>query len=139
MRIDNFKVEKGHAISRGPHWIDLHNDYVLEDIKYDEMARVLRVAWRCSRPSPLNDGASICLVFQSVSLLIMVYREIAGRDPGDPGVLSFVGFLHPDSTDVMDGYLDAAEADESYHFIIGFERGLSVKCFCDTITCSYAL
>jgi hypothetical protein len=134
VKITNFNIEKGHAISCGSYWIDLHNDYLLEEMRYDVLARVFRAAWRCSSPSQLNGGAAVSLVFAEVSLLMIQHHNAAAQNPDAAGTLSFIGFLHPDSKDVMDGYLDTSESNESYHFIMGFEGGLAVKCYCESIT-----
>lgn len=47
--------------------------------------------------------------------------------------LSFIGFLHPDQEEIMDGCVDEHEATEEFHFIVGFEDGGALKVYADEV------
>jgi len=136
MKLSNFSIGDDYAISMGPTWLDLHNDYDFETIQYNVAANSAVLVWVRSRLNPSENSLAkkITVRFEAVKLLKMELQANDGASD-DAGILAFVGYLHPEDLDVMDGCLTQEESDSAYHMIFRFENGLSIKCFSEAVTC----
>ena len=135
MRLSNFRVEDNYAIKSGDAWLDLHNDYDFAGVYYDPISNSMTMTWkRASQHSTLAGASRLVIWFRQVQLLKMELLEHA-TDMARANTLEFLGFLHPDDSDVTSGCLLQEEADESYHLIFRFENGCTIKCFCDEADC----
>ncbi len=136
MKMSNFEIGDNYAISMGSIWLDLHNDYDFETYWYDATTNSTVLLWVLSKQHPpeVSLAQKISIRFTSVKLLktdLLTDAEISA----DAETVAFLGFLHPDDLDVMDGCLTQRESDSTYHMIFRFENGLSIKCFAETVTC----
>lgn len=73
------------------------------------------------------------IIFDNVALL-KLQTEDNDKNNGKE-TLSFIGYLHPNDVDLMDGCLDEDEANPTYHMIIAFEGGLAIKIFSESAVC----
>ena len=134
MRLTNFQVEDNYAIRSGDTWLDLHNDYDFSGAHYDPASNNLTLTWkRTSQHSDLAEASRLVIWFRHVQFLKMELQQ--ATDVASAETLEFLGFLHPDDCEVMSGCLLQEEADESYHLIVRFENGHTIKCFCDEADC----
>ena len=134
MNLVNFETSEGYAIRMGSTWIDLHNDYDFETCLYDTASRSAILSWVRSSRASSHLAQKVSLRF--VDLRVFKVELLEGCvEPDDARTLNFLGFLHPDDLEIMDGYLDQEESDPTYHMILRFEDGLSIRCFAKTATC----
>lgn len=131
----NFFVDSNHALDVDGHHIDLHNNFDLKNIEYSIKQNTLSLTWiKAIGDWVLTDEfEDVQIVFESVSFLNVQTR--ASDKFADRQTLSFLGYLHPQDTELMDGCLDESEATSEYHMIFAFEDGLAVKIFSDTVIC----
>lgn len=137
MKLVNFKICDNYAISMGSIWLDLHNEYNFEGYRYDVTTNSVILLWSLSglgRPAEALLAQKVTIRFVGVDLLKT--KLLSGADDSaGAGILSFLGFLHPDDLEIMDGCLTQEESGPAYHMIFRFENGLSIKCFSEKVTC----
>lgn len=132
----NFNIGANYAICMGPIWLDLHNDYDFEKYEYDPHANNALFSWSRSKSRSAEPGTAQKLMLRFDKLTLSKTEYMADSSlVADATTLAFLGFLHPDDLNVMDGCLTQDESDSTYHIIFRFENGLAIKCFSETVTC----
>jgi len=136
MKLSNFEIGDNYAINMGSTWLDLHNDYDFETYQYDATTNSVFLLWVRSklRPSETSAAQKIVVRFTDVKLLKTDF-SVSTVASADAETLTFLGFLHADDLEIMDGCLTQEESDSTYHMIFRFESGLSIKCFSEIVTC----
>lgn len=120
----NFSIASTVDIFSGGQSYDLHNDFDFIGANFEAPSSHLTLLWA-------NNREEIRICFQSVKFLRMNgFDEAMPRE--EDSRLSFMGYLHPDDVDLMDGFLTEDLAGEKYHVIFCFEGGLSMKVFADS-------
>ena len=126
----NFTIVDNYAIEHESDWFDIHNNYSIKSIFYDPANRSLTFNWVKKR-TEVKGQESFMLKFNGVSIL-----KINGILPSEKNnndvTLSYLGYLHPNDLDLMNGCLMENEANSSYHLVCGFENGLFIKVFSNT-------
>lgn len=136
MRLKDLEMVRGYAIRVGECEADLHNDYEFESLQYDVATQSVRLTWFRSIHASNVLPVKVTVLFERISLFKIEFDSLE-EAKCDAGTLKFLGFLHPDDREIMDGYLEQEEADSTYHIILGFENGLSVKCYAETVSCLF--
>jgi hypothetical protein len=136
MKLSNFEIGDNYAISMDSAWLDLHNDYDFKTYQYDATTSSAVLLWVRSKLGPSETSLAQNIAVRFVNVKLLKIELLAGAAiSADAETLSFLGFLHPDDLEVMDGCLTQEESDSTYHMIFRFENGLSIKCFSETVTC----
>ena len=138
MLLKNFRFEENYAIVYGDDWLDLHNDYDLQVLCYNALSNRVELRWnRAIDHSVKATYSQVRLSFCNVLLLKTAFQATLDC-MSDAPILEFVGFLHPDDIELMEGCLLQEESDSSYHIIFRFANGLAVKCFSEELICDVA-
>lgn len=117
----NFSIASTIDILSGSQLYDLHNDFDFMGINFEVSSSYLTLLWA-------NNREELRICFQLVKFLRMKgFDEAMPRQ--EDSRLSFMGYLHPDDVDLMDGFLTEDLASENHHLIFCFEGGLSMKVF----------
>jgi len=136
MELLNFEIGDNYAIKMGSTWLDLHNDYYFEACQYDAATNSVVFLWVRSKLRSSDTVVAQKLAVRFANIKFLKTELLAGATAtADANTLTFLGFLHPDDQEVMDGCLTQEESDSTYHMIFRFENGLSVKCFSETVSC----
>ena len=134
MKADNFSVADSVAIEYEGCYFDLHNNYDFTGLTYEVNSQRVILEWSKgeSEWAEKEIYSSLKLVFDFVSIFNVTSR-ISGQPFSADDCLSYMGYLHPDDIDLMDGFLPRENADESYHLVFGFEGGQVVKLYAETV------
>jgi len=123
MKLKNFHIEDNCAVVIDSKYFDLHNDFKLEGFRYDIANTEFELSWKS-----ISQPQGILIIFQEVS-----YLKIRERDPDkseqEDNCLDFLGFLHPEDSAEMDGYVDSRDVKDNYQMIFNFEGGMAIKVF----------
>jgi hypothetical protein len=139
MQWQDFEIADMHAIKSGTALLDLHNDYDFQSICFNASTNSVSLSWkRAAVYSPAAVATHITVRFENVQIFKTELLQVSAVAT-DSLVLNFVGFLHPDDLNVMDGCLLQEETDASYHAIFCFENGLSIKCHSESVICDMEL
>lgn len=127
----NFKIQSNHAIDIGNSILDLHNNYDFNGLTYNVPLNTIRFSWIKTDADwvPKDHPANIQVIFEGVKFFKTYFNTTEQQAESDKLTLSFVGYLHPDDVDIMDGCLDEKEASNEFHIIFSFENGLSIKIY----------
>jgi len=131
MHCQNFEITDDNiGIIFDDDYFDLHNEYDLTSHTYNEELKEAQFTWR-----KVNESKQITLCFRDVTLY-----KTNPRDPSIPEsedlTISFIGFLHPDEIDVMDGYASNSDFIAGNHFIIGLESEAAFKVGAESAICT---
>jgi len=131
----NFLVDSNYALDVGGRHIDLHNNFDFESIEYSIRQNRLSMTWAKVTGDwvQIDVPEYVKIEFDNVVFLKIQTDSYDKND--DKGTLSFIGYLHPEDVDLMDGCLDESEANSNYHMIIAFEGGLAIKIFSEKAVC----
>lgn len=122
----NFIVRSTVEIESAGEIYDLHNDFDCSCIIFNPISSSLVLSWVA-----LVDERYLEICFESIDLLML--RGVNGGMPRkEDRRLSFMGYVHPEDLDLMDGFLPEDLAGEGFHFIFNFEGGLVVKLQCQS-------
>ena len=129
MKTLGFSFIDSYALKVQGEFIDLHNDCEFEGYFIDVAQGQLTLFWR------RLDQQEVSSAPRTFRFLVNGVRRIRVSPPRRDGELgagrtvSFVGFLHVDQEEIMDGCVDYGEAGEGPDFIIGFEDESTPKVF----------
>src|SRR3954463_16024954 len=119
MRRD-FRIKDDIYVCARDRIFDVHNDYKFSCFYYDASKQWARLTW-----AALSSDAALPLTFEGIRFI-----KIKEADDGYPRreaqSTSFIGFLHPDDIETMDGFLPD-DGDEQAHFIVGFQDSSAIK------------
>lgn len=76
------------------------------------------------------------MIFQAVYFFTIHQKGLLKKENDDRS-LSFIGYLHPEDLEIIDGSLLTKCEHNSYHIILGFESGMSVRIFAKEVRLSY--
>lgn len=134
MRLENFRMASSTVLEFDGVYIDLHSNYDFCGLSYDVSDKCVVLKWkRCSGLWAEGDiYKSVDLVFNSVQ--VFGVRPRCNDKPfSEDDSLGYMGYLHPDDIDVMDGFLFPEQARGNYHLIFGFESDLVVKLYSESV------
>lgn len=136
MKKTNFHIEDNCYILIKNSALDLHNDFSFVGMHYYPIENQIKLYWVKQKGDWIASDLPnmLELVFDDISFYKTSFNCINNRLE-DASVLAFIGYLHPNDIEVMDGCLDEKESDESYYMILGFENGFSVKIFSKRVEC----
>jgi hypothetical protein len=131
MHCENFKItEDNIGIIFGDDYFDLHNEYDLTSHSYSQELREAQFTW-----TKVNESQQITLCCRNVSLY-----KTKPRNPLIPEseslTISFIGFLHPDEIEVMNGFSSNSDFITGNHFIIGLESEAAYKISAELAKCT---
>ncbi|MEP4149962.1 MAG: hypothetical protein ABJL73_01580 [Lentilitoribacter sp.] len=131
----NFSVDSNYALNIGGQHIDLHNNFDFRNLEYLSEENALSVSWVKTKGDWVqsNEAENLQIVFEDV--LFLKIQGNVSNTLADRKNLSFIGYLHPEDEDLMDGCLDESEANSTYHMIFAFENSLIVKIFSSKVIC----
>lgn len=131
----NFLVDGNYALNVDGHHIDLHNNFDLKNIEYSINQNRVSMLWTKTTGDWVRDDhvAQVRIVFENI-LYLKIQTGTSGKYEGMETLL-FIGYLHSDDEELMDGCLDESESTPAYHMICGFESGFAIKIFSDKVTC----
>jgi hypothetical protein len=135
MKLVDFSIDENHGLCVGACQVDLHNDYNFTGFKYDPCNNFAEFQWlRADTASPLALHRTVILRFIELRVFFAA-MEYRADTVNDSETLDFIGFLHSEDVDVMNGCLTQSEADSTYHLIIRFLNGMTFKCYANSVTC----
>jgi len=131
----NFLVDSNHALDIGGRHIDLHNNFDFKNIEYSTEKNILSLSWVKTKGDWVqsNEFEGLQIVFEDV-LFLKIQGNVSST-LADRKTLSFIGYLHPEDEELMDGCLDESEANPTYHMIFSFENSLAIKIFSNKAVC----
>ena len=126
MRLVNFSIYKNYLLKIEQIEIDMHNDFDFKGHQFHEQKKVLKLKFSKSTGKWVHkiEVNNFALLFEGVDF----WKEKAGKKDSsrqDQETVEFIGYLHPDEIDVMDGFLDSYV--KNYHMIIGFSNNGAIK------------
>lgn len=135
----NFSIVEAHAVEVDGLFLDLHNDFEFTGLSCDSELGRVSLFWERSRESCVTKGAParLSIVFDAVSLFKVNFVS-GGHGALEGRTLQFVGYLHPEDVETMNGCLDERESSDDFHIVFGFENGLSVKLYSDLVSAAVA-
>jgi len=124
---ERFHLAGGHALVWEERTIDLHNNFEFDRFDYSVKDGVVSLSWRrCDGDWVADDDpALVRIIFTSVNFLKMEAGLCAESD--DPSTLEYGGYLSTEDAEVLNGCLERDEVHGDYHFIFGFEGGMTLK------------
>lgn len=134
MLLENFKIVDSIAIEFVGAYLDLHSNFDFINLAYNIDERVAELDWKkCSGEwAKLEQYSKLKLIFKTVELFSVNPRECKKPFSEDDS-LSYIGYLHPEDLSMMEGFLPPEQADDNYHMILGFESGLAIKLYSESV------
>ena len=135
MKKINFFIDGNHALVVDGNYIDLHNNFDFEYFKYSVKQNKVTISWIKAVGDwvQADEYKKISMIFENIILLRMKNESI--DISRERSTLLFIGYLHPEEINFMDGCLDEKEATSLYHLILSFEDGFTIKIFADSVSC----
>jgi len=119
----NFSIISSIEVVKAGDSFDLHNDFDLSKLEIDFQKNNLSLLW-------LSRSSSSCLQLSIVFKQIKYFNAL-GFDEEMPRAedrrLSFLGYLHPEDVNIMNGFLPEESYADGHHIIFSFEGGLTLK------------
>lgn len=127
MTKERFHFVSGHALVWDGRTIDLHNNFDFDRFDYSATDGTISLSWRRCEGDWVadDDPASVQVIFASVHFLKVEVGPCA--EPAVPSTLEYAGYLSAEDVTIMNGCLERNEVQGDYHFIFGFEGGMTVK------------
>lgn len=126
MIIAGLKTEGGGTLLVGDVEIDLHNDFNLSSFELTGSRLGVELTRADGDWVDSNLPSSIRLVFSAVNRIRFV-AGTEGKSCEDHRTLAYLGCLHTDDYDVMNGFLDLGQLAEPFHVILVMEDGTALK------------
>ncbi|MES2822751.1 MAG: hypothetical protein V4732_04045 [Pseudomonadota bacterium] len=133
MILKNFKIEESHGIEYEGKFLDLHSNYDFVKFSYDISCQSVALYWNKSEEdwAVKEPFENLRLQFNSISIFAVRSRD--DKKPfSEDDCLSYIGYMHPDDIEIMNGFLPKKMANDKYHLVLGFESGMAIKLFCET-------
>ena len=134
MLLENFKVVDSIAIEIVGTFLDLHSNFDFVKLEYNIEERIVELDWKkCSGEwAKLEQYERLKLIFKSVEIFSVNSRDSEKPFTEDDS-LSYIGYLHPDDLSLMEGFLPPEQSEDNYHMILGFESGLVLKIYSESV------
>lgn len=140
MELIGFKLQDQIAIlTNDGYYFDLHSNFDFTNLEYDAINKIIIFTWKKSIGNWAKEEkiGNIQIKFQDVSFFVVHQKKYIKKTDNDQ-TLSFIGYLHPEDLDINDGSLLTNREHKSFHIILGFESGMSVRIFANEVRLSYA-
>lgn len=130
----NFNLADSIGLSYKGSYFDLHSNFDFSSMHYNADDQSLILSWIKSHEewAKIETCNEVSIIFKLVEVLKIIPRE-DDKPKSEDTTLSFMGYLHPDDLDIMNGFLPTEQKSEDYHMIFGFESGLSIKVYAETV------
>lgn len=140
MELIGFKLQDQIAIlTNDGYYFDLHSNFDFVNLEYDVINKSVIFSWKKSIGNWAKEEkiGNIQMKFQDVCFFVVHQKNLYKKTDNDQN-LSFIGYLHPEDLDINDGSLLTNGENKSFHIILGFESGMSVRIFANEVRLSYA-
>ena len=128
MRTEGFRFAKMHELKASDLELDLHNDYDFLGFESDMERKTLTLNWQRTEGEWVRESLPLAIEVEIRNFVRMKFRPAADSSAlTGSQTLSFIGHLHPEEWDEMDGCLDDEHPPSDHDFIVGFEDGAAVK------------
>ncbi|QDO85226.1 hypothetical protein FM037_20765 [Shewanella psychropiezotolerans] len=134
MLLENFKIVDSIAIEFTGTFLDLHSNFDFVKLAYNIEERTVELDWKkCSGEwAKLEQYKKLKLVFKSVDIFRVNPRD-SEKPFSEDDCLSYIGYLHPDDLNLMEGFLPSEQSEDNYHMVLGFESGLVLKIYSELV------
>ncbi len=135
MKIENFLVsDDSIAVEYEGNYLDLHNNYSFISFNYNIRTQQVELKWVKNQGEWAEKELynELKIIFNSVYVFKVNPRDVELPFSEDE-CLDCIGYLHPDDIELMDGFLTPDFADDSYHLVFGFQSGLFIKIYAETV------
>ena len=120
----NFSITSTIELASQGQSYDLHNDFDAIKVELDIANNLITIFWRSLR----CQNALASIRFEGLQSLALKGFDISMPREEDRR-LSFMGYLHPDDVEIMDGFLPEEGPMKDSPMIFCFEGGLAIKVF----------
>jgi len=128
MKLEGFSFSAMYEVRAPGLGFDLHNDYDFIGFEFDSERMKFLLSWRRVGEGWVREGAPAVLEIEVCGFTRVRFKPASDSSESTGGqTLSFIGHLHPDQWEEMDGCLDAESAPDDYDFIVGLEDGAAIK------------
>ncbi len=134
MLAKNFKIVDSIGIEFNERFLDLHSNYDFKSLSYDIQNKTIELGWtKCAGDWAKDEiYQGLKLVFSCVYVFSVRPRD-NDKSFSEDDCLSFLGYLHPDDLELMDGFLPLEKAGKNYDLFLGFESGLAIKLYAEAV------
>lgn len=134
MNLVNFKIADSIAIESGAQYFDLHSNYDFRGFAFNTKDNSLTLEWtKCTGAWAEKENVNFLkMMFDKVSVFAVKSRDI-DIPSSENETLAYVGFLHPDDTELMEGFLPPEYNSGEHHLVFGFESELVIKVFSKSV------
>lgn len=131
MILKNFKIQESYGIEYEGEFLDLHSNYDFVKYSYNVSCQSAELEWvkNAGEWATKEQFKKLILKFNSVSFFAVKARD-EQQPYSEDKCLSHIGYLHPDDTEIMNGFLPEKMARDGYHLVLGFESDLFIKLLC---------
>jgi hypothetical protein len=128
MKLEGFSVSAMYEVRAPGLACDLHNDYDFVGCEVDAKRMTFLLSWRRVNASWVREGAPAVLEIEVFGVGQVRFKPASdSSESGGGQTVTFIGHLHPDQWEEMDGCLDAEALPDDFDFIVGFEDGAAIK------------
>jgi hypothetical protein len=99
----NFILSSSISIEYSGKHIDLHNDFEFRRLKFNIEDRRCDLLWVGRIDKSFEEKVEFLITIKNATSFSVRPRD-SGYPPSEDKILSFMGYLHPDDIDVMDGF-----------------------------------
>jgi len=140
MKFADIKIEAGCYFETDVGTFDLHNDWDLEGITYEQESTKVILRWIPSGFARKNNASTEALqqIFEGVSLLRHKTPDVMSPQ-GEAILLNAAGRLHPEDEEVMNGFLDDEDSCRDFPMIFIFGDGSAVKVLSETVMVQHSI
>lgn len=134
MRAENFFIIGSVAIEYNGSYLDLHNNFDFTALSYEVSTRRVVLEWNknLGEWARAENYERLKLLFENVSIFCIHPRN-SSQPFSEDDCLSYIGYLHPDDIELMEGFLPPEQSENNYHLVLSFESGLVIKLYSETV------
>lgn len=134
MILENFHIHNDVGLKIESHLVDLHSNYLFCGFSYVLMEKRVVLDWRkrddhWAKEEPF---ARLRMIFNDVSYFSVKSREQC-KPFSEDSCLAFIGYLHPEDKEIMNGFLPKEKAKGNYDMILVFESDFAIKLYAETV------
>lgn len=128
MKLEGFCFSAMYEVRSPSLELDIHNDYDFIGFDCDSERINIVFSWKRINEEWVREGAPAVFEIEVCGFSRVRFKPASDASESTGGqTLSFIGHLHPDQWEEMDGGLDADSSPSDYDFIVGFENGAAIK------------
>lgn len=135
MELIEFQLRDQIALlTTGGDYFDLHSNFDFINLEYDIINKSVIFSWKKSIGSWAKEEkvSNIHMKFQEVSFFSIHQKHLLKNTDCDSN-LSFIGYLHPEDSEITNGCLSTNSEHKNFHIILGFESGMSIRIFAKAV------